>query len=104
VAAAASCIFLAFNRVMRSPRLILGTVCRLSKFAAQVFGSPSSFVKRTSVGIFRIVDVIGATVTEFSTAMAVSGVRTSTGRFLSGALYVYQRTSPQFTTFPSPVR
>jgi hypothetical protein len=35
----------------------------------QVFGKPSSFVKTTSVGMLRIVEVMGATVTEFSTAM-----------------------------------
>jgi hypothetical protein len=31
-------------------------------------------------------------------------VRISTGRFLSGALNVYQQTSPRFTMLPSPVR
>ena len=77
---------------------------RLSKFAAQVFGNPSSSVKTTSVGILRIVEVMGATVTEFSTAIAESRVRIRTGRFLSGALNVYQHTSPRFTMLPSPVR
>jgi hypothetical protein len=58
----------------------------------------------TSVGILRIVEVMGATVTEFSTAIAESRVRIRTGRFLSGALNVYQYTSPRFTMLPSPVR
>jgi hypothetical protein len=56
------------------------------------------------VGILRIVEVMGATVTEFSTAMAESRVRISTGRRLSGVLNVYQQTSPRFKTHPSPVR
>ncbi len=89
---------------MQLPILLLGTVWRLSKFAAQVFGNPSSSVKTTSVGILRIVEVMGATVTEFSTAIAESRVRISTGRFLSGALNVYQQTSPRFTMLPNPVR
>ena len=64
-AAPASFIFRAVNRAIRSPMLLLGTVWRLSKFAAQVFGKPSSSVNTTSVGILRIVEVIGAMVTEF---------------------------------------
>src|ERR1700722_11762794 len=89
----ASFIFRAVNREIRPPILLLGTVWRLSKFTAQVVGNPSSSVKTTSVGILRIVEVMGATVTECSTTMAESRVRISTGRFLSGALNVYQQTS-----------
>src|SRR5579863_6233530 len=103
-AAPASFIFRIVNRAMQSPILLLGTVWILSKFAAQVLGNPSSSVRTISVGIRRIVEVMGATVTEFSTPIAESRVRISTGRFLSGALNVYQQTSPQFTTLPSPVR
>src|SRR2546430_13043460 len=84
--------------------LFLGTVWRLSKFAAQVVGNPSACVRTTSVGILRIVEVIGATVTACSTAIAESRVRISTGRFLSGVLNVYQQTSPRFTVYPSPAR
>lgn len=87
---------------MRSPILPLGTVWMLSKFAAQVLGKPSSFVRMTSVGMLRIVDVIGAMVTEFSTGMAELRVRINTGRFLSGALNAYQQTSPRFTMRPNP--
>jgi hypothetical protein len=47
--------------------------------------------------MLRIVDVIGATVTEFNTVIAESRVRISTGRFLSGVLKVYQQISPLFT-------
>lgn len=54
---------------MQSPILLLGTVCRLSKFAAQVVGNPSASVRTSSVGMIRIVEVIGATVTECSTAI-----------------------------------
>src|ERR1700704_1697823 len=82
--------------------LLLGTVCRLSKFAAHVFGNPSASVKMTSVGMLRIVDVIGATVTAFNTPMAESRVRISTGRLLSGVLNLYQQTSPRFTPRPNP--
>ena len=57
---------------MQSPILLLGTVWRLSKFAAQVFGNPSSCVKTTSVGILRVEEVMGPSVTEFSTAIAES--------------------------------
>ena len=55
-------------------------------------------------GMLRIVDVIGATVTEFNTAIAESRVRISTGRLLSGVLNVYQQISPRFTWCPSPAR
>jgi hypothetical protein len=102
-AAPACCIFATVKRAMRAPMLLLGTVWRLSKFAAQVFGNPSSAVNTTSVGMLRIVEVMGATVTECSTAMAESRERIKTGRFLSGALNVYQHTSPRFTQRPSPV-
>jgi len=101
-AAPASFIFRAVNRAIRSPMLLLGTVWRLSKFAAQVFGRPSSSVNTTSVGMLRIVEVIGAMVTEFSTPIAESRVIISTGRFLSGALKVYQQISPRFTMRPNP--
>jgi hypothetical protein len=63
MASAASFIFLEVSRAIGAPMLLLGTVCRLSKFAAQVLGNPSALVKITSVGMLRMVDVIGATVT-----------------------------------------
>src|SRR5438105_7511109 len=50
--------------------------------------------------MLRIVDVMGAMVTECNIAIADSRVRISTGRFLSGALNAYQRTSPRFTMRP----
>src|SRR5580692_10107327 len=81
---------------MRSPILLFGTVWILSKFAAHVLGKPSASVSTISVGILRIVDVMGATVTECSTAMAESRVRMSTGRLLLGVLNVYRHTSPRF--------
>jgi hypothetical protein len=103
MASAASFIFLEVSRAIRAPMLLSGTVCRLSKFAAHVFGNPSASVKITSVGMLRMVDVIGATVTAFNTPMAESRVRISTGRLLSGALNAYQHTSPRFTLRPSAV-
>jgi hypothetical protein len=80
------------------------TVWILSKFATHLLGNPSASVSTTSVGILRIVGVMGATVTECKTAMAESRVKISTGRRLSGVLNVYQHTSPRFTRYPSPVR
>lgn len=101
-AAPASFIFRVVNLAIRSPMLLLETVWRLSKFAAQVFGRPSSSVNTTSVGMLRIVEVMGAMVTEFSTPIAESRVTISTGRLLSGALKVYQQISPRFTMRPNP--
>lgn len=102
--AAATCVIRANgNREMRAPICIFGTVCMLSKLAQQVFGRPSSFVNSTSVGMLRIVDMIGATVSEFSTPIAESRVSISTGRRLSGILNVYQQTSPRFPKRPSLV-
>jgi len=54
--------------------------------AAQVFGNPWASVRTTSVGIPRIVGVMGATVTECSTATAESRVWIRTGCFLPGVL------------------
>ena len=79
----------------------LGTVWMLSKFAAQVSGRPSFVVSTTSVGMLRMVDVIGAMVTLFSTVIAESRVKMSTGRLLLGAGHVYQQTSPRFIKHPS---
>jgi hypothetical protein len=42
IAAAASFIFPEASRAIGAPMLHLGTVCRLSKFAAHVFGNPSA--------------------------------------------------------------
>ncbi len=81
-AAAACFIFGRDNRVIRSPIWLLGTVWRLSKFTAQVCGSPSSSVSTTSVGMLRTVEVSGAMVTEFRMAIADSRVRIRTGRLL----------------------
>src|ERR1700735_2756806 len=74
----------------------------LSKFAAQVSGSPSSSVRTTSVGILRMVDVMGATVRLLSNVMAESRVRINTGRRLFGAGKLYQQTSPRFIPVPTP--
>src|SRR5882757_220100 len=104
MAFAASFNFRVVKCEMRSPILPFGTVWRLSKFAAHMSGKPSSSVNTTSVGMLRIVDVIGATVTAFNTGIAESRVRIKTGRFLSGVLNVYQQISPLFTRRPSPVR
>ena len=56
----------------------------LSKLAAQASGSPSDSVSTTSVGILRIVDVMGAMVMLLSIAIAQSRGRIRIGRRLSG--------------------
>src|SRR5262249_48907862 len=91
IAAPASFILFDVSRVMRAPMLVFGTVCTLSKFAAHMLGNPSASVQITSVGMLRMVDVIGAMVTEFNIPIAESRVRISTGLRLSGALNVYQQ-------------
>jgi len=101
-AATASSIFRDVRCAMRLPIWLLGTVWRLSKFAAQVFGKPSASVSTTSVGMLRIVEVIGAMVTEFRMPIAESRVSISTGRFLLGVLKEYQHTSPRLTPRPNP--
>lgn len=97
-------ILCAFSAAMRLPILLLGTVWRLSKVAAHVPGRPSSFVKTTSVGMHRIVNVMGAIVTEFTTDRAESRVRINTARVLSGVFKEYRHTSPRFTRRPSLAR
>lgn len=52
--------------------LLFGTDWILSKFASHVLGKPSASVSTTSVGILRIVEETGATVTECKIAMAES--------------------------------
>src|ERR1700733_7201984 len=101
-AATASRIFRDVRWAMRVPIWDLFTVWRLSKFAAHVFGKPSASVRTTSVGMLRIVEVMGAMVTEFRMPIAESRVSISTGRFLSGVLKEYQHTSPRLTPRPNP--
>src|SRR5271163_1994875 len=104
MAPVAAFIFEADRCAIGALKLDLGTVWILSKLAAQVSGRPSWAVSTTSVGILRMVEVIGAMVTLFSTAIAESRVRMSTGRRLLGAGNVYQHTSPRCITRPSPAR
>src|SRR5690606_31355955 len=74
---------------------------RLSRFTADSIKMPSSSgVKTTSVGMSRIVEVMGAMMMPVSTSSAESRVSTRTGRRLSGGRNVYQRTSPRFTMLP----
>jgi hypothetical protein len=89
---------------MPSPTLLLGTVWRLSKFAAQVFGNPSSLFRDDFRGNAENSAVMGATLTELRTAIDESRVRIKGGRFLSCARNVYQETSARFTVRPSRVR
>jgi len=96
-------IFIGFNVVITGPIFPLETVWMWSRFTAQSLGMPSSFVNKTSVGISRMVEVIGATDTSPKKSNAESRVRITTGRFLSGLANLYQRTSPLFMVPPKPV-
>lgn len=61
---------------------------------------PSAGPSATSLGISRTVEVTGATVISFIYSMMEVRVSTTTGRFLSGWVNLYQRTSPRFTRRP----
>jgi len=69
-------------------------VTALCRFTAHGVFMPSSSLSVTSDGTPRIVDVIGATVTEDKYKTALSRVRTTTGRLLSGGANWYSRMSP----------
>lgn len=58
-------ILFELKAVIISPIFDFETVCKWSRLTAQSFGTLSLFVRRTSVGILLIVDVIGATVISF---------------------------------------
>lgn len=96
-ACSTACIFFGERMVIKPPRFCFGTVCKLSKLTADSVETPSSTGNNTtSVGICRIVDVIGATMTPVRTSKAESRVKIKTGRRLSGGRKVYQRISPLF--------
>lgn len=66
-------------------------------------GIPSDLVKKTSLGISLIVEVIGAVVTSPKYSNIESRVRIKTGLFLSGDLNLYHLISPLFIYPPIPV-
>ena len=66
------------------PRRLCEMVTALCKFTAQAPFIPSATSNTTSEGTSRIVEVIGATVTVERWPTALSRVRISTGRCLSG--------------------
>ena len=66
-------------------------------------GILSALVKKTSLGISLIVEVIGAIVTPLKYSNIESRVRIKTGLFLSGALNLYHLISPLFICPPIPV-
>jgi len=70
----------------------------------QSAGTPSAGVSSTSLGMSRIVRVIGATVASPRYSSAESRVRITTGRRLSGRPNVYHRTSPRRTNHPTADR
>src|SRR5215471_1717357 len=85
----------ALNCATRFPNRSCDTVMALCRFTAQATFIPSSSCNATSDGTPRIVLVIGATVTVARYSIALFRVKTSTGRFLSGAAKLYSRTSPR---------
>ena len=80
------------------PSRLRGTVCKWSQFTAQSRGGPSSFASTTSLGMLRIVEVNGATVTSPRLEMMESRVRIRTGLRLSGRANLYHRISPRRIT------
>lgn len=88
---------------MNPPIWFLGAVCKLSKLMAQGPFMPSFWSNTISVGISRIVEVMGAMVTAFKKGIADVLVKMSIGLFLLGALNLYQRISPCSITRPTIV-
>jgi len=82
------------NIVIKDPILLFETVCMWSRFMAQFLIIPFAFDSETSEGMFRIVDVMGATVISPRNSNAESLVRITTGRFLSGFANIYHLISP----------
>src|ERR1017187_6002656 len=93
-AAQTSCIRSALKPATRRPSRAWATVTALCKLTAQRPFIPSAISRITSEGTPRMVDVIGATVTVARWPIALSRVRTTTGRCLSGGLNRQRRTSP----------
>ena len=63
MASRASRIRLDDSVATRAPILFLETVCRWSQLTAHALDMPSAFSSSTSLGISRMVEVMGATVT-----------------------------------------
>jgi len=89
--------------MISAPILPFETVCRWSQLIAQFRSMPSSFERKTSDGISRMVLVMGAIVTSPRYSNTESRVRMRTGLFLSDRANLYQRISPRFIPRPKPV-
>jgi hypothetical protein len=89
------------KEVINDPIFGLDTVCKWSQLTAQSLGMPSALERNTSEGIWRIVLVIGATVTSFRYSRTESRVRIRTGLILSGVTNLYQRNSPCLIPLPA---
>jgi hypothetical protein len=93
-------IFSVFNFVISGPIRPRETVWMWSRLTAHSRGIPSVLERGTSVGMSRIVEVMGATVTSLKNSNAESRVRTTTGRLLFGWGKLYHRISPRLTAHP----
>lgn len=92
---------LSFGKVViKDPIFDCETVCMWSQLITQSLCIPSCRVRSTSLGISRIVEVIGATVTSPKYSKTEFLVKITMGRFLSGCLNLYHRTSPRFINHP----
>src|ERR1022692_2844455 len=96
-AAQTSCIRPALKLATRRPSRACSTVRALCRFTAQRPFIPSSMSRITSEGTPRTVDEIGATVTVARWPIALSRVRTRTGRCLSGGANRKRQTSPRLS-------
>ncbi len=103
IALVTALMFAGERRVIKAPIFPFDTVCMWSQLMAQSWCMPSCFERKTSLGIFLTVVVMGATVTSPRYCRIESRVRIKTGRFLSGAANLYHRISPRFTRHPRPV-
>jgi hypothetical protein len=84
IAASSSCRSAGESAPTRSPSTCFGIVVRSSHEATDVWRRPSSWPTGTSVGISRMVRVIGATVTCVRTAIPSGRVTMTTGRMPAG--------------------
>src|SRR5262249_17948782 len=88
------------------PTNVLRSFCRtvktLHRLTQEVDFSPSSTPTSTSVGDPRSVEVTAATVTVCSNPIREGGLRTRTGRRLSGRWRFSSQISPRFTRLATP--
>jgi len=91
------CLILSWSKVViKVSRCAFGMVMIVSRLITHFLGSPSDWSKETSTGMFRIVEVISATVTALRTEYAASLESNTTGRLPMGGGKFAHHTSPLF--------